>query len=76
MKTIQLNIPDRLERIIGTISVDKESFIIEAIRERLKRLRDNKIDKQLIEGYKASYKESRTITKEFESTDFENIDEY
>lgn len=76
MKTIQLNIPDELEGVIRTLSVDRQSFIVKAIRERLARLNDKKLEKQLVEGYQASCKESKTIAKEFENIDFENLDEY
>ena len=60
MKTIQLNIPDDLERVIMTLPVDRQSFIVKAIRERLTRLNDKKLEKQLVEGYQVSCKESKT----------------
>jgi hypothetical protein len=76
MKVIQLNIPDEVETLLKSVPVKTEDFIIDAVKKRLKEIRDREIEKLLIEGYKSSKKEAKQLTKEFETIDMEDWDEY
>jgi len=51
-------------------------FVAEAIKLRILQLKQEKMKKLLTEGYKETKNESLEITKEFESIDIENWDEY
>ncbi|EIM63799.1 MAG: hypothetical protein PHG14_03990 [Desulfobacter postgatei] len=54
----------------------RSSFIAEAIKFRILQIKQEKTKKFLAEGYKETKNESLEITKEFESIDIENWDEY
>lgn len=76
MKTIQLHFPDELAKRLRSIPMDIEKFIIDSVQKNLRETENIKMEKLLIEGYTASKKESKKITKEFESVDLENWNEY
>jgi metal-responsive CopG/Arc/MetJ family transcriptional regulator len=80
MGTVRLNItlpedllPD-LEKVVKTKK--KSQFIAETLRQRLEKIRHEKIQKALAEGYSLMKNESRFLSKEFESIDIEGWDEY
>jgi metal-responsive CopG/Arc/MetJ family transcriptional regulator len=80
MKLIRMNItiPEdlahRLEDLVGLRG--KSRFIAETIRERIKRMEQEELEKMLEEGYKAGKEESLYIAEDFEPADFEGWDEY
>jgi len=51
-------------------------FIAEAVRQKIEQKEKNEMEKLLIEGYRSVAKESRALTKEFESVDLEGWDDY
>lgn len=73
MKTLQLNIPEELEKELALVPTDSESFIISAIREKIQTLHHPDVNSLLAEGYKATREEDLAITKEFEAADFEHV---
>ena len=80
MSAVRLNItlPEdlarQLEKAAG--SRNKSSFIAEALKQRIKEMQEEELNKILEEGYKERKQESLSITKEFEPVDVEGWDEY
>ena len=72
--TLPFSIAEELNRI--TESRKKSQFVAEAIRLRIMQLKEEKLEALLGEGYRAEKEEGVNITKEFETIDFENWDEY
>jgi len=54
----------------------RSQFIAEAIKMRIRQLKEKKIEASLTEGYLATKNEGLEITKEFEAIDIESWDEY
>lgn len=50
---------------------NKSGFISEAVKEKLERIYKEKLDKLLIEGYKATRKEDKEINQEWEKITLE-----
>ena len=76
MSTIEINIPEELHESILQFSSNKQLFIVEAIKEKIKKIKRKKIEKQLIEGYKNSMIEDEQLINDFSNIDLENWDEY
>jgi metal-responsive CopG/Arc/MetJ family transcriptional regulator len=80
MNTVRLNItlPKEIERELDALVGPrrKSSFIADALKERIEKIKKKKLEKILEEGYKSTEKESRAIAKEFELSDLEGWDEY
>jgi hypothetical protein len=76
MSTIEIKIPDELNNSILKLTNNKQSFILEAIGEKINRLQKKRFEKQLIEGYKNSGKENEQLINDFSKIDLENWDEY
>ena len=78
MVRINITIPKalacQLDQIAGHRK--KSRFITEAVSERIKKIEDQLLKKELEEGYKARRTESISISKEFEPIDLEGWDEY
>ena len=75
MSSIEINIPEELSNVILQITNDKQLFIIEAIKERIKQVREGNLEKQLVEGYKYTAKNHSQLIKDFTFTDLENWDD-
>ena len=73
MKTLQLSLPEELEKELTFLSHDSESFIITAIREKMQSLHHRDIHSLLQEGYQSTREEDLAITHEFEAADFEHV---
>lgn len=73
MRTLQITIPDEIFGILSSYSKQQDEFVVEAIREKLKREKSKNLKKLLAEGYKATAKEDLALTKDFETADFENL---
>lgn len=54
----------------------KSQFIARAIREQIRKERREKLDAALIEGYRASKKETLALSREFEAVDLEGWHDY
>ncbi|MFW6173758.1 MAG: hypothetical protein ACOC5T_08440 [Elusimicrobiota bacterium] len=70
MKRLNITIPDEIDKEIKNIP-NKSSFISATIKEKIDRIKKEKLDKILIEGYKATCKEDQEINKEWESITLE-----
>lgn len=70
MRTIQIELPEDIERQLSMINENQQDFILEAIREKIKR--KETLKKELIEGYQATYEEDLDLTSDFESADLED----
>jgi hypothetical protein len=76
MPLIQLPISEEIDKEISSVSPDKNAFILEAVKQKLKQAKLDNIQEQLIEGYKKNHSENLLLNKEFTSIDLENWDEY
>lgn len=57
-------------------SKDKQLFIVEAIKEKIEKIKRNRFKKQLIEGYKDTSIIDEQLLEDFSQVDIENWDEY
>jgi metal-responsive CopG/Arc/MetJ family transcriptional regulator len=80
MSMVRLNItlPDELARQLEKVagSRNKSYFIAETLKQRIKEMQAEELNKILEEGYKARKQESLSIAQEFEPVDLEGWDEY
>jgi CopG family transcriptional regulator/antitoxin EndoAI len=80
MGTTRLNITlpeeliQELDRIVGQRR--KSKFIASTLQERLKKLRSERLEVLMKEGYQAGIREGEEITRDFEKADLEGWDEY
>lgn len=65
MKILNITVPDDLSLDIESIP-DKNSFITEALKEKLEKVKLKKLDYLLIEGYKETKNEDKKMNKECE----------
>jgi len=72
--TLPFSIAEELNQI--TVPRKRSQFVAEAVRLRIKQLKEKKLEALLCEGYQAEKAEGVKMTKEFETADFENWDEY
>ena len=70
MKRFNITLPEEIAQEIKDIP-NKSGFISEAVREKLERINKEKLDKLLIEGYKATRKEDKEINQEWEKITLE-----
>jgi len=70
MKRLNITLPEEIAQEIKDIP-NKSAFISEAVKEKLGRINKEKLDKLLIEGYKASRKEDKEINQEWEKITLE-----
>lgn len=79
-QNVRLNVtlPKDLVSIVDQMSGERKRslFIADAIKLKIKQIRQENLDKQLAEGYRACHKESLDIASEFDDTDMEGWDEY
>ena len=68
--TMLWTVPDDLSRDIESIP-DKNSFITEALKEKLENEKMKKLDDLLIEGYKETKNEDKKMNKEWEAITLE-----
>ena len=73
MKTIEIKVPDEILGFLGSVSKEREKFVLEAIREKVNREKKNNLKTLLVEGYRATAAEDLKITKDFEAADLENV---
>lgn len=72
--TLPFSIVDELTQMTGPRK--RSQFIAEAVKLRLKQLKDEKKQALLVEGYQAEKEEGLNITKEFEAIDINDWDDY
>lgn len=72
--TLPEDLARQLDQLVGPRK--KSRFITETLKERVKRIEEDKLQKMLEEGYKIRKEESLSIAKEFEPVDLEGWDEY
>jgi len=70
MKRLNITLPEEIVQEIKSFP-NKSRFITEALREKIERIRKEKIDKLLIEGYKATKEEDKRIDEEWEKVTLE-----
>ena len=70
MKRLNITLPEELTREIENIS-NKSRFIAEALKEKLTRIKKEKLNKLLAEGYKATKEEDKKINEEWENISLE-----
>lgn len=70
MKRLNITLPEELTREIENIS-NKSRFIAEALKEKLTRIKKEKLNKLLAEGYKATKEEDKKINEEWENVALE-----
>ncbi len=78
MVRLNISLPSFIAEELDKFSLPRKrsQFVAEAIKLRIKQLKEKKRIKLLEEGYKASNAEGLQLTKEFESVDMKNWDEY
>ncbi|MFO7979926.1 MAG: hypothetical protein R6V00_03710 [Candidatus Aminicenantes bacterium] len=70
MKRLNITLPKGLYEELKPVP-NKSRFISEAVKERLEREKKEKLDKLLIEGYKATKDEDKELNEEWESITLE-----
>jgi len=70
MKRLNITLPEQIIEEIKNIP-NKSRFITQALKEKLERIKREKLDELLIEGYKATKKENNRIDKEWEKITLE-----
>ena len=70
MKRVNITLPDEVIREMKDLP-NKSRFIAEALKEKLERIEREKLDRLLVEGYKATKKEEKGIDKEWEKITLE-----
>ena len=78
MVRMNITIPEDLARQLDQLvdSRKKSRFIAETLKERVKKIEEDKLQKMLEEGYEKRKEESLSISRDFESIDLEGWDEY
>jgi metal-responsive CopG/Arc/MetJ family transcriptional regulator len=78
MVRMSITIPEelalKLDQVAG--SRKKSEFITESLEERIRKMEQEELQKELAEGYKARKDESLSIAEDFEAVDLEGWDEY
>ena len=64
MKRLNITLPEEIAQELKYIP-NKSSFISEAVKEKIERINKEKLDKLLIEGYKATSKEDKELNQEW-----------
>ncbi len=73
MKIIEVNVPDEILGFLGSVSKEREEFVLKAIKEKINREKKRDLQTLLVEGYQATTAEDLEITKEFETADLEYL---
>ncbi len=73
MRTIEVKVPDEILGFLGSLSREREDFILKAIKEKINRDKKQDLRTLLAEGYQATFAEDSNITQEFEAADPDNL---
>jgi metal-responsive CopG/Arc/MetJ family transcriptional regulator len=71
MKRLNITLPDETAKKLEQIK-NKSRFIAEALNEKIEKENKKQLEKLLIEGYSASYKEDLEIQDSWQITDTEH----
>lgn len=71
MKRLNITLPETINKEIENIP-NKSRFISEALKEKIEKMKKQKLDKLLIEGYKATKEEDRKMNREWEKITLED----
>ncbi|MBM4314245.1 MAG: hypothetical protein FJ122_10045 [Deltaproteobacteria bacterium] len=72
--TLPRDLIESVNQIAGSRS--RSRLIAESLREHIRQIKKDELEKQLEEGYRATAKESIALTREFKAVDLEGWDEY
>ena len=79
-ETVRINVtlPRELIEFVNKIAGprSRSRLISESLREYIRKIKQDELEKQLEEGYQAAAKESIALSEEFEAVDLEGWDEY
>lgn len=70
MRRLNITLPEQIAREIKDVP-NKSRFIAEALKEKLKKMKKEKLDKLLIEGYKVTKEEDKKVDEEWEKITLE-----
>ena len=70
---LEIQVPDEIFINFNLDSVEREKFVLEAVKEKIEREKQNNLAALLAEGYQATRGEDLALTKEFEAADLENL---
>jgi metal-responsive CopG/Arc/MetJ family transcriptional regulator len=70
MKRLNITLPEEINEQIKNLP-NKSRFIAEALKEKLERIERERLDRLLVEGYKATKKEDKRIDREWEKITLE-----
>ncbi len=75
---INVTLPKELIESVNQIAGprSRSRLIAESLREHIRHIKKDELEKQLEEGYRAAAKESIALAREFETADLEGWDEY
>ena len=75
---LNITLPKKLVQSLDKLAGPRKRsrFIAEALENQIKQYEEAKIEKLLMEGYRATEKEDVALAKEFEAVDLEGWDEY
>jgi len=71
MRRLNITLPEEINEQIKNLP-NKSRFIAEALKEKLERIEREKLDRLLVEGYKATKEEDRRIDEEWEKITLED----
>ena len=72
MRRLNITLPEQIAREIKDVP-NKSRFIAEALKEKLKKMKKEKLDRLLIEGYKATKEEDKNVDEEWEKITLESF---
>lgn len=75
---LNITLPKKLVQSLDKLAGPRKRsrFIAKALENQIKQHEKAKLEKLLVQGYRATEKESAAFAKEFEDTDLEGWDEY
>jgi hypothetical protein len=73
---LTIHIPEDLERELSSVTKEKYTFIIDAIREKISSLKNTATSPGTGKVYEHFYEEKRISIEEFKNTDIENWGDY
>lgn len=78
MVRLNITLPFSIAEELNQIKAPRKrsQFVAEAVRLRIKQLKDENQEALLCEGQQAEKEEGLKMTKKFEAADFENWDDY
>ena len=71
MKRLNITLSEEIVEEIKDVP-NKSRFIAEALKEKLEKMKKEKLDRLLIEGYKATKEEDKNVDEEWEKITLES----